>query len=170
MLGQPGVKMRTSSGLLYHEEELPDSGSDEKDSNMHDKTQESESETHEEELIVESNSYDKVREEKEVEVKVQEEGGEENQDKLEGDGNDDAGLEVYGKDSKEMSIPELSIASQGKVKAKAGGMQKDTSKVSTCDDLKVSQSKCHAKCGKQKTKRGVAKGGDIQVMHCQTLT
>eukprot|EP00957_Ditylum_brightwellii_P146177 11130219-Ditylum_brightwellii.AAC.1 len=66
----------------------------------HDKTQESESESHEEELI------------------VQEQGGEENQDKLEGDGNDDAGLEVYGKDSKEVSIPNILIALQGEGKVK----------------------------------------------------
>eukprot|EP00957_Ditylum_brightwellii_P008130 616475-Ditylum_brightwellii.AAC.1 len=134
----------------------------------HDKTQESESESYEEELIVESDSADKMEEGKEVEVceengsskvspsdtlkgsKVQEEGGQENQDNLEGDGNDDAGLEVYGKDSKEVSIPETLIASQGevspsKVKVKAGGMQKDSPKVSTRDDLKASQSKGHAK-------------------------
>eukprot|EP00957_Ditylum_brightwellii_P097554 7429855-Ditylum_brightwellii.AAC.1 len=110
--------------------------------------------------------------------KVQEEDGQENQDNLEGDGNDDAGSEVYRKDSKEVSIPETLIASQGedknkggcnsdsseeskrdiskvspsKVKVKAGGTQKDSSKVSTCDNLKLSQSKGCAKGGKQTAK------------------
>eukprot|EP00957_Ditylum_brightwellii_P181261 13807858-Ditylum_brightwellii.AAC.1 len=44
------------------------------------------------------------------------------------------------------------------VKVKAGGTRKDSSKVSSHDDLKVSQSKCHANGGKQMTKLGVAKG------------
>eukprot|EP00957_Ditylum_brightwellii_P001228 96084-Ditylum_brightwellii.AAC.1 len=77
--------------------------------------------------------------------KVQEKGGQESKDNLEGDGND-AGLEVYGKD----------------MKVKAGVTQKESSKVSKCDDLKVSQSKVHAKGGKQNAKQGVAKGGVIQ--------
>eukprot|EP00957_Ditylum_brightwellii_P162298 12358099-Ditylum_brightwellii.AAC.1 len=97
--------------------------------------------------------------------KVQEEGGQESKDNLEGDKNDDAGMEVYGKDSKEMSDSsegskcDILNVSPSTVKIKVGGTQKDSLKVSKYDDLEVSQSKGHAKGGKQKAKQGVAKGG-----------
>eukprot|EP00957_Ditylum_brightwellii_P083902 6376496-Ditylum_brightwellii.AAC.1 len=58
---------------------------------------------------------------------VQKEGGEENKDSLEGGGNDDTGSDVYGQDSKEVSIPETLKASKGKGKAKGvitSGVQK----------------------------------------------
>eukprot|EP00957_Ditylum_brightwellii_P182912 13932831-Ditylum_brightwellii.AAC.1 len=87
--------------------------------------------------------------------RVQEEGGKESKDNVEGY---DDESEVYGKDRREMadssegSERNISNVSPSTVKVKACGRHKDSSKVSKCDDLKVSQSKCHAKGGKQKAK------------------
>eukprot|EP00957_Ditylum_brightwellii_P211862 15366687-Ditylum_brightwellii.AAC.1 len=115
----------------------------------------------------------KMEEEKEVEVR--EERGQESKDNLEGDGNDDAGSEVYGKDSKEISdssegsIHDISNVSPSIVMVKAGGMQRNSSKVSKRDNLKVSQSKSHAKGGKQKAKQGVPQVEVILVIYCPAL-
>eukprot|EP00957_Ditylum_brightwellii_P041073 3110410-Ditylum_brightwellii.AAC.1 len=87
--------------------------------------------------------------------RVQEGGGKESKDNVEGD---DARLEVYGKDRREMSDRsegskhDVFNVSPSTVKVKTGGTQKDSLKVSKHDDLKVSQSKCYAKGGKQKAK------------------
>eukprot|EP00957_Ditylum_brightwellii_P047380 3599289-Ditylum_brightwellii.AAC.1 len=104
--------------------------------------------------------------EEEREVKVHEENGSSEvspSDTSEGSKMQEEG--VYGKGSKEVSVSseeskhDIPKVSPSKVKVKAGGRQKDSLKVSTYDDLKVSQSKGHASSGKQKAKQGVAKGG-----------
>eukprot|EP00957_Ditylum_brightwellii_P191908 14608629-Ditylum_brightwellii.AAC.1 len=66
-------------------------------------------------------------------------------------GGDNAGSEVHEKNSGETSnIGETSGS--------------DSSKVSNCDSLNVSQSNCHVEEGKQIAKMGVAKGGKYSPM------
>eukprot|EP00957_Ditylum_brightwellii_P016409 1234097-Ditylum_brightwellii.AAC.1 len=60
-------------------------------------------------------------------------------------GGDNAGSEVYKKNSREM----YSIGEE---------FGSDSSKVSNCDNLNMSQSNCHTKEGKQIAKMGVTKG------------
>eukprot|EP00957_Ditylum_brightwellii_P081395 6191162-Ditylum_brightwellii.AAC.1 len=98
--------------------------------------------------------------------RVGEKGGQESKDNVE---DDHDGLEVHGKDDNvASSLPESDEEGNKmevemevevpKVNDTSEVFPPDTLKVLHCDELKVSQSKCHAKGGKQMAKLEVAKG------------